>query len=97
MKVVKIIIGKTDGTIERNILRVPERANISNAICAYGTARQQAYGDVAGITHKRGYVWRGYDGNASGCPALADWVEMPRESKDCETWDTLIAKAEGKE
>ena len=89
MRIIKIVVGKTDGTIERDILRVRENGNVSNAICEYGSARQRAYHDVAGITHSRGYVWRGFDGTATGCPALDAWTNMTRAGEDPETWDTL--------
>ncbi|MFA5379973.1 MAG: hypothetical protein WC455_29705 [Dehalococcoidia bacterium] len=88
MRAVKIVIGRRDGTVERGIVMVREGARETNAIVRYGTAMQEAYGDIAGISHRRGYLWIGHGRRGEiDCPALLDWTDMTRPHMDAETWD----------
>ena len=89
MQTIKIIIGKSDGTIERNVLLLRNNEHISNAIMRYGSARRAAYRDIVGITYQRGYVWRGEQGNLPSTPALDKWVQLHSGHSDADTWDTL--------
>jgi transposase len=90
MKTVKIIIGRNDGTIERGIVRVRDGYSVINAITRYGSAMQDAYHDVAGISHGRGVCWTGHSGNPHrDCPEMDKWTDMTRQDEDNVTWNTL--------
>lgn len=89
MQTVKIIIGKKDGSIERNVLLVRTNERVTNAIARYGSARRASYNDVVGITHQRGYVWRGHDAGLPSTPELDKWVQLNSGHSDADTWETL--------